>query len=175
MIPATVTIHATTWDVLVATTPAELSQGLSNQISLDPHHGILFDLGAERIVTINMQEMLFPLDIIFIGQDLIVTEVALGVLPLNDIITTKPCRFFLEVNNFEADEVIAGDAVAINGYTPPQQSTSTVSGMDLNQIFSLMVVFMVMGMMFEMMGSMMTIEPAPARKKVSGRVKEYVA
>lgn len=137
----TVTIRGTQWAVQVATTSAELSQGLSGVASIPAYTGMLFDLGSERIVTVNAYNMLFPLSIVFIDEDLKVTEIALILMPGDDGTTIYPCRYFLEVNLGEADGVVIGDQVTITGYTPTTMSS----------LIGLMVTVMIVVMMMQIM------------------------
>ena len=140
---ATVTIGESQWDVEVATTSTELAQGLGNRAPIPEYTGMLFDLGGERVVTVNAYEMLFPLSVVFIDEDLKVTEVAPLLEVGDDITTGLPCRYFLETNEGEVDDVNPGDLVTIAGYTPPTPTTSSV--------FGLMVTMMIVVMMMQMM------------------------
>ena len=114
---ATVTIRDKQWTVDVATTPSELSQGLKGEPSIPANTGMLFDLGAEQIITVNAEGMLFPVDCIFIGDNLTVTEVALGLQPEDWGTTSLPARYFVEVNAGEAAGIEDGDDVSI-AYAP---------------------------------------------------------
>lgn len=142
---ATVQIGLTQWSVQVATTPAELVQGLSGVESLLPYTGMFFDLGSERIVSVTTESMLFPISIVFFGNGLKVTEVVPIASPGDpDLHTTLPARFFMEVNIDELDDVQIGDSIIITGYTPPRATTlSSVVGLMMN----VMVVVMMMKMM----------------------------
>jgi len=137
---AVVIISGKQWQVEVARTAAELATGLSGRASLLPGHGMLFDLGTERIVTVSAENMLFPLSVIFIGANLKVTEVALLLAPGDWGTTSLPCRYFLEVNQNEASGVAPGDSVIIQGYSPPTQ-------LNLTLVLSAMVGLVVVAMM----------------------------
>ena len=66
---AVVTIRDKQWNVGVANTYAEIVQGLSGISSIPENTGMLFDLGSNQgYIQINMLQMLFPLDIIFINS-----------------------------------------------------------------------------------------------------------
>lgn len=135
------------WTVEVATTPTEITTGLSNRDSIPAGTGMLFDLGSVyNSLVINMQEMLFPLDIVFISNAGAVVGVARNVQPQQNLQFTNDslpgARWFLEVNGGEAVDVIIGDSVTITGYTPS-------TGIDWNSIFNLVVMIMMMGMMFK--------------------------
>lgn len=141
---ATVQIGEKQWSVQVATTPTELAQGLSGVASIPAHSGMLFDLGAERTVTVNAYEMLFPLSVVFIGEDLIVTEVTPLIEPEDDVTTVYPCRYFLETNTDEVTGIEAGDQVTIVGYTPTTGS-----------VIELMVTVLIVAMMMQVMAKTM--------------------
>jgi len=145
---ATVAIRLKQWSVEVATTSSELAQGLSNRAPIPEYTGMLFDLGGERIVTVNAYEMLFPLSVVFIGEDLRVTEVV-PVLTIGDDVTSSlACRYFLETNVGEVDDIQAGDLVAITGYTPS-------AGINISSMMNLMVTMMIVTMMMKMMAKTM--------------------
>lgn len=110
---AIVVIGDNEWLVDVATTPQELLQGLAGVASIPAGTGMLFDLGAEQIITVTSEEMLFPVDVIFISSDLKVTEVAFNLMPGYFGTTSLPAQYFLEVNAGEAAEIFSGDDVSI--------------------------------------------------------------
>ena len=101
------------WQVSVAATPAELASGLGGIESLLPWTGMLFDLGYERPLQVTTEPMLFPLDIVFIGEDLKVIDVVQDVEPGNILNHDTPARYFLEMNAGEADGIEPGDSVAV--------------------------------------------------------------
>ncbi len=143
------------WQVEIATTYSELAQGLGGRSSLDTGNGMLFDMGSEQSqITINMQEMLFPLDIIFFDENFIVVAMAWSVDPLDDFNASFPepesrARFFLEVNAGEISETAYGDQASLNGYSPPDSSTT-------GDVFSALISGMIVIMMMSMMMGMMT-------------------
>ena len=139
---ALVTIGENEWNVELATTTTELTTGLSGRASIPIGQGMLFDLGSERIVTVNAYEMLFPISVVFIGENSGVTEITQLLTPGYDITTNLPCRYFLEVNTGEAASIEVGDAVTIAGYTPPTGSTINMETV---------VVLMIVAMMAQMM------------------------
>jgi len=150
---AVVDIWDKQWSVNVATTPAELSQGLSGIPSMLPWTGMLFDLGSEQAVTVNAYEMLFPLGVVFIDGNLKVTEVV-PLLEVGGVVTSSiPCRYFLEVNVGEVGDTKPGDTVTITGYTPTAETP----------IIELMVIMMIVVMMMKMM---MTEALRPAKPKM---------
>lgn len=146
----TVTIGAKTWVVEVASTSAQITQGLSGRASLLPYNGMLFDLGSPQAsITIKMSAMLFGLGIVFISEDhkIVGLGTALAGAP-NETITFLSGhypRYFLEFNASEFAGMAQGDSVVISGYTP----TTTSS------IISLMVTMMIVVMMMQMMAKTM--------------------
>jgi len=116
---AMVTIKDKQWTCWVASTPAELASGLSGVPSIPAGTGMLFILPQEQVVTVTAEGMLFPLSVIFVGEDLRVTEVALLLAPGDYGTTSLPCRYFLEVNVGEADDISPGDVVSISFSAPP--------------------------------------------------------
>ncbi len=110
---AIVTIRDRQWVCSLSSTPAELAAGLSGVPSLPPGTGMLFDLPREQIVTVTAEDMLFPLDVIFVGDNLLVTEVAFNLIPGDWETTGLPCRYFIEVNTGEANDINPGTPVSI--------------------------------------------------------------
>lgn len=121
---ATVTIGERQWTVSVATTPAELTAGLSGIASIPAGTGILFDMGVDRSsIPVNMSEMLFALDIIFINSSVGVVGVLHDVQPGDEALfqadTVAGARYFLEVNAGEAEDIEVGDTVDLGGEVQP--------------------------------------------------------
>lgn len=112
---ATVTIgeDGKVWTCTVARSPQDLASGLSNIESMLPSVGILFVMPSEQIVSVNMELMLFPLDILFIDSDLKVIEIAANVEPLSSFASSLSCKYFLEVNAGETADIVVGDDVTI--------------------------------------------------------------
>ena len=147
---ATVTIGTKQWTCLVASTSAELTAGLSGVASLAANNGMLFDLGGERLVTVNAFEMLFPLSVVFINEELKVTEV-IPLLAIGDEITSVlPCRYFVEMNVGESIDVAPGDTVTIAGYTPPSSTANSVIELMLTMVIVTMMMQMIMETMEDM-------------------------
>ncbi len=123
---AIVTIRDKQWQVNVASTPTDLQTGLSGVPSMPPGTGMLFDTGIEWYITVTTEDMLFPIDIIFISENLNVTEVAFNVGP-GSWGVSRPARYFLEVNAGEADDIVPGDTVNIEllATTPSPGNTGT--------------------------------------------------
>lgn len=142
---ATVTIKGKQWSVSVASTSTELIQGLSGVASIPANTGMLFDLGSERTAAVNAYEMLFPISVVFIDEELVVVEV-IPLLAIGGTVTPiLPCRYFLEVNVSEVDGVELGDEAVITGYTPATESSL------IGLVVTVMIIAMVMQMMMRAM------------------------
>jgi uncharacterized membrane protein (UPF0127 family) len=146
----TVTIDSLIWNVKLATSAADITAGFSNVVSTPPQTGILFEFAqpANGFV-VNMQQMLFPIDIAFINANGIIADIARNVQPLNDYTDTVDAVSFLEVNANELASVNVGDAIVVNDTSII--APSLLGGIDLGSIISIMLVMMIMKMM---MGAM---------------------
>lgn len=139
---AIVTIGEKQWTVSMATTLTERSTGLSGVASIPANTGMLFDLGGvQASVPISMTYMLFSLDIIFIGDDGLVSEVFREVDPLQTGVEGTNARYFLEVFAEEAEGVEVGDAVNIEVTEEP------TPGFDVMGFLMVIMVISVIGTM----------------------------
>ena len=107
---AIITVDNKDWQITLAVTPWELSQGLGGLPEIIPGTGMLFDIGLEQTIEVTTVPMLFPLDIAFLSAELIVTEVYRNVAPGYLVTSTTPARYFLEVNADELEDVELGDS-----------------------------------------------------------------
>lgn len=138
---AIVTIGTRSYVVSIAVTSSELAQGLSGTQSMDNGAGMLFDLGSTRIVTVNAYNMLFPLSVVFIDDNLVVTEVInLDPGPTNDITNTIPARYFLEVNQGDVDEVVVGEQLVLA--TTPTADTSLLGSPIITAVLAIFLISM---------------------------------
>ncbi|MDD4984672.1 MAG: DUF192 domain-containing protein [Dehalococcoidales bacterium] len=110
---ATVTIRDKLWNVDVAATPWELEQGLGGLSEIPPGTGMLFDIGVEQAIQVTTVPMLFSLDIVFLSEALVVTEVYRDIQPGYLVNSTLPARYFLEVNAGETEGLENGDQVTV--------------------------------------------------------------
>jgi len=110
---ATVTIRDKQWDVSVATAPWELAEGLGGLASIPAGSGMLFDLGYPQTIQVTTVPMLFPLDIAFLSDTLVVTEVYRNIQPGYLVTSTLPARYFLEVNAGELEGIDSGDRASV--------------------------------------------------------------
>ena len=163
---AIITIRDKQWTCSVANIFAELTTGLSGVPSMPPGTGMLFDLGYDqKHIDIDMSQMLFPLDIIFINS----TQGVVGVM--NNIEPPLPAtldnevlpgaRFFLEVNAGEAEGIEVGDDVAIQGYAQPSQ-------LDVSSLMNYMVIMVFVVMMFKMVDK--ALEPERPKMLYPGKI-----
>ena len=127
----TVTIGNTTFAAEIAQTPAGRALGLSGRHGLSPQTGMLFVFETENTPALWMRGMLFPLDLIWIGEDCTVVDVTLDVaspapdtpdskLPLYE--PREPAAYAMEINAGEAERfgIAMGDEVRF--------STASVKG-----------------------------------------------
>jgi len=109
----TITIGDKQWQVSIADTPWELTQGLGGIPELPAETGMLFDLGREQTVQVTTVPMLFPLDIAFFSETLVVTEVYRNIDPGYIVTSTLPARYFLEVNAGDLEAIDSGDRALV--------------------------------------------------------------
>jgi uncharacterized membrane protein (UPF0127 family) len=86
--------------VEVADDPAERTRGLMFRERLPAEQGMLFDFGASAPRSFWMKNTLVPLDIIFIGEDGRVRNVAANTIPFSEapVPSSGPVRYVLEIN-----------------------------------------------------------------------------
>ncbi len=78
---ANISIGGKQWLTALASAPWELTQGLGGVAQMPAGTGMFFDLGFEQTITVTTVPMLFPLDIAFFSESLVVTEVYRNVQP----------------------------------------------------------------------------------------------
>ncbi|MDD4987239.1 MAG: DUF192 domain-containing protein [Dehalococcoidales bacterium] len=111
---ATVIILDKQWQCAVANMPQELTGGLGGVESILPGTGMLFDLGFEQTIHVTTVPMLFPLDIVFLSEDLTIIEVYRNVEPGYLVTSTQLARYFIEVNAGELDGIAPGDTASVD-------------------------------------------------------------
>lgn len=121
----TIYIEETAVTVSIADTLLERQQGLSGVTELDPLQGKLFVFDEEGYYGMWMKDMLMPLDIIWINNDMTVVHVEKNLEPETyptAFTSSEPARFVLEVNAFFADtfSVNIGDKVRMAPDNLPQ-------------------------------------------------------
>ncbi len=87
--------------VEVVSTPQARARGLSNRESLEDLGGMFFVFDTTEFHSIWMKDMYFPIDIIWISEDLVVVDIHRSVQPDTYPSTFKPrspVRYALETN-----------------------------------------------------------------------------
>jgi hypothetical protein len=103
--------------------------------------------------------MLFSIDIVFIGSDLKVVDVARNVAPGYVVTERTPVRYFLEVNANEASAISKGDQVGITLYQ------AQAAPINLSSVVPFAATLMVLGFFSSWIGGTMRTVAAPAREK----------
>jgi len=111
---AVVKIKDKEWLVSIATAPWELEQGLGGLPELPTGTGMLFDMGVEQTIHVTTVPMLFSIDIAFLSEELMVTELYRGVEPGYIVTSQIPARYFLEVNAGELVYIEAGSQAEVS-------------------------------------------------------------
>jgi len=107
------TIENKEWQASLISTSWELSQGLGGIAELPQETGMLFDLGSERYIQVTTEPMLFPIDIAFLSEELVVTEIYRNIGPGYLVVSENPARYFFEVNAGELEDVEPGDIASL--------------------------------------------------------------
>jgi uncharacterized membrane protein (UPF0127 family) len=86
--------------VELATNDEQRARGLMFRKQMAPDHGMLFDFGQARRVTMWMENTILPLDMLFIRKDGIITHIRENAVPYSrDTIDSRhPVNFVLELN-----------------------------------------------------------------------------
>lgn len=141
-----VTVGRKQWLAACAVSPWELTLGLGGLAELAAGTGMFFDLGAPQIIQVTTEPMLFPLDIAFLSEDMVITEVYRNIAPGYLVNSARPARYFLEVKAGEMEGVESGQIADVSWLTPPVVSqaggdwvTGMVSIIGLVAIGALMV------------------------------------
>ncbi|MET3585301.1 uncharacterized membrane protein (UPF0127 family) [Pseudorhizobium tarimense] len=104
-----------TFEVELALTPQERSQGLMHRESMPADHGMLFDFGESRPVSMWMKNTPLPLDMVFIQRDGTISHIYERAVPFSETIIDSrgPVAYVLELNGGRADElgIDVGDRV----------------------------------------------------------------
>ena len=87
------------FQVEMAVSPAQRSQGLMFRESLDEDRGMLFDFGRPQRASMWTRNTYVPLDMLFIDADGRITQIAANAEPLSDavIASREPVRAVLEL------------------------------------------------------------------------------
>ncbi|MDD4985475.1 MAG: DUF192 domain-containing protein [Dehalococcoidales bacterium] len=113
MLYGTIAIKNKQWNINIATTLWELTQGLGGLSDMPVQEGMLFDLGMSQTIQVTTVPMLFPLDIAFFSETLEITEVYRNIQPGYLVTSISPARYFLEVNAGELEGIESGDQATV--------------------------------------------------------------
>lgn len=100
-IGTTIKINDATLNIEIADSPVEQQKGLSGRVNLPHDTGLLFIMSQISQPAFWMKEMNFPIDIIWIDEDWIITEISPNLAPETypqTFTPKKPIRYVLEVN-----------------------------------------------------------------------------
>ncbi len=153
------------WLASLSSTYFELVQGLGGIPEMDAGTGMLFDLGFTQDITVTTEPMLFPLDIAFLSEDLVVTEIYRNVQPGYLVHSTLPARYFIEVNAGEMEGIEIGNQVTVELLvlqdipTEPAWVTPMISFMGFT-LLGFLLVDVVKGLVFETSNTPSTTSPA---------------
>ena len=117
VIPLTVTSlgKTQTFRVEIARSPQEQAQGLMFRTEMGPDEGMLFPYDPPRVLSFWMKNTVLPLDLVFIGPDYRVINVAADAVPYSEesILSDAPAIATLELNAGRAKElgIVAGAKV----------------------------------------------------------------
>lgn len=143
-----VSIRDRSWECWVASTIAEIRQGLSNVVSIEPWTGMLFVLPYMYIPVVTAKDMLFDLSVIFIGSDMHIKEIVPLLAVGEDVSPSSSCKYFLEVNVGETEDLEPGDEVSVipleNGNGEIQPPTSSLIDQLVNTFIPLIMIVTVM-------------------------------
>ena len=120
-----VRVGEATFTVEVAEKVEARTQGLSGRASLPPGGGMLFIFEDTRVHTFWMKGMMFPLDLVWIGEQCMVESITPNALApaseqsdsdLPRFRSPQPVRYVLEINAGEAAaaNIQVGDSVAFS-------------------------------------------------------------
>ena len=86
VIPVTITQNGKThrFRVEVARTPAEQAQGLMFRTELGPQDGMIFPSATPQFRSFWMKNVVIPLDLLFIGADGFVSNIAANTVPYSE-------------------------------------------------------------------------------------------
>ncbi len=84
----------------LAVTDAQREHGLMYRKEMAPDHGMLFDFGTARPVSMWMENTILPLDMLFIQGDGTISNIHENAVPFSrDVIDSRgPVKFVLELN-----------------------------------------------------------------------------
>ena len=117
VIPLTVTHagRAHTFRVEVAASPDQQEQGLMFRTAMGADEGMIFPMDPPRGASFWMRNTVIPLDIVFVGSDGRITNIAANAVPYSEtpLLSTALVKVVLELNGGRAAAlgIVAGDTV----------------------------------------------------------------
>lgn len=103
-------------DIEIAESDYETQTGLMYRESMEENRGMLFIFPEEAYHSFYMKNTRFPLDIIYIDKDLMVTSIVKNAQPMNEagLPSEVPVMYVLEVNAGLADhwKLSKGDSIS---------------------------------------------------------------
>jgi hypothetical protein len=98
------------FEVEIASTPAEEEIGLMFREQMAPDHGMLFEMGRTAMTSFWMKNTLIPLDMLFIAADGVIETIHENAVPksLTGISSEVPVAAVLEINGGRAKELGIG-------------------------------------------------------------------
>lgn len=141
-----VIIGSKEWQAILASSYRELTQGLGGLPELPENMGMLFDIGYERYISVTTVPMLFPIDIAFLSDDLVVNGIYREIAPGHLITSSYPARYFFETNIGELSGIEVGDMASLTLF--PAYQVPQVTANELSSITSLGVLMVLSGFVF---------------------------
>jgi len=170
---AIIKINNSEWQMSIASTAWERVQGLGGIPGITAGTGMFFDLGYPQVITVTTIPMLFALDIAFLDENLVVTEIYRDIPPGYLVTSTQPARYFLEVNSRELTNANPGDQanLEITGQTVIA-STSSADWLGLVNLFLPLIMGMAFwGMLIPLVKSLFTVETKGSQLLAATRKK----
>jgi uncharacterized protein len=107
--------HNHVFQVKPARTPEQMARGLMFRPFLPEDEGMLFDFGAEDVLTMWMKNTLVPLDMIFVSHDGHIVSIRRNAVPMSEeyIQSDRPAIAVIEVKAGTAEKIriSVGDVV----------------------------------------------------------------
>jgi uncharacterized membrane protein (UPF0127 family) len=103
------------FNVEIAATPVDREVGLMFRTSMDPDHGMLFEMEANATVEFWMKDTLIPLDMLFVASDGTIKTIHENAIPkdLTPLSSNVPVTGVIELNGGRASAlgIAVGDKV----------------------------------------------------------------
>lgn len=118
VIPLTVRTEEGThsFRVELASSAQDQARGLMFRASMGPDEGMLFPTGEPQVRSFWMKNTVIPLDLIFIGPDRRVVNVAANAVPYSEanLVSEAPVIAVLELNGGRAEELGIGPGALVS-------------------------------------------------------------